>query len=191
MLVRYDRISEELLTRLDVRAIFISGNSVDPEHYDPKALRPLGDIIRTTELPMFGFCGGFQAIAQALGTPVERIAPPDGTTPETDDRLITLDDGRPFEFGYHPVRVESAHADHPVVTGIGSHPIVRHAHGLHVPTPPPTWEVLATNDITEVQLAVDNRRRIVGTQFHPEYWTDEHPAGRTIIANFLRWSSVT
>jgi gamma-glutamyl-gamma-aminobutyrate hydrolase PuuD len=31
---------------------------------------------------------------------------------------------------------------------------------------------------------------MVGTQFHPEYWTDEHPAGRTLIANFLTWAGL-
>ncbi|MDH3296626.1 MAG: hypothetical protein OER95_20080 [Acidimicrobiia bacterium] len=35
-------------------------------------------------------------------------------------------------------------------------------------------------------LAADDRR-LVGTQFHPEYWTDDHPDGRTVIANFLDW----
>jgi gamma-glutamyl-gamma-aminobutyrate hydrolase PuuD len=31
---------------------------------------------------------------------------------------------------------------------------------------------------------------IVGTQFHPEYWTDEHPAGKILIENFCRWAGL-
>lgn len=191
MLVRYDRISEELLDRIDARAILVSGNATDPEHYDPEALRPIIDIIGSTELAIFGFCGGFQLIAQALGAPVELIAPPEGVTPESDERLIALNDGRPFEFGYHPIDVAPEHVEHPVLDGIRRRPIFRHAHGLHVPTPPTGFRIAATNDITPVQLAIHDDRRIVGSQFHPEYWTDEHPDGRTLIANFLRWSGVT
>jgi len=31
---------------------------------------------------------------------------------------------------------------------------------------------------------------MVGTQFHPEYATDEHPAGRLLIENFMKWSDL-
>ncbi len=68
---------------------------------------------------------------------------------------------------------------------------MRHAHYLQVPTLPTGFERLASSAITEIQMAVDDDRRLVGTQFHPEYYTDEHPAGRQIIANFLRWAGVT
>ena len=34
---------------------------------------------------------------------------------------------------------------------------------------------------------IDDERHMVGTQFHPEYWTDEHPMGEQLIANFMRW----
>ena len=31
---------------------------------------------------------------------------------------------------------------------------------------------------------------MIGTQFHPEYWTDEHPAGKTLITNFMQWADL-
>ena len=49
---------------------------------------------------------------------------------------------------------------------------------------------MASTRATPVQLAVHEERRIVGAQFHPEYWNDEHPDGRTLIANFLRWAGI-
>ena len=67
---------------------------------------------------------------------------------------------------------------------------MRHAHGFHVPELPDGFVNLASTPSTPIQLAVHEGRRIVGTQFHPEYWTDEHPAGRALIGNFLRWSGV-
>ncbi len=56
--------------------------------------------------------------------------------------------------------------------------------------PPEGFTTLASTPVTAVQMAVDDDRRMVGTQFHPEYYTDEHPAGRVMIENFLRWAEI-
>ena len=184
MLIRYDRISPALLAKIDAQAIFISGNGTDPSRYQPSSLQPLHSIIESTELPIFGFCGGFQCIATALGTSVAPIET-DGTSSE---RLAPFSGGRMGELGYHSIDLV---AEHPLLDGIGAGPIVRHAHYLEVPTPPTGFVRLASSEVTDVQMAVDNDRRVVGTQFHPEYYTDEHPAGKQMIANFLRWAGVT
>jgi GMP synthase-like glutamine amidotransferase len=185
-LVRYDRIDQAFLDAIGATAIFISGNSVAPDDYTPDALAGIHEILRETELPVFGFCGGFQLIAQALGAEV--VALPDSDEASGDPTVITTEDGRPFEYGYHPVELAADHADHPLLAGLGPHPVVRHAHGLHVPQLPDGFTNLASTAATPVQMAIHEGRRIVGTQFHPEYWTEEHPAGRTVIANFLAWS---
>ena len=194
-LVRYNKIDQALLDTLGATAIFISGNSIAPERYDQDELAAVHAIVRETELPIFGFCGGFQLIAQALGAPLAAIEAPDDDTPA----LQTMNDGSLFEFGYHPIDLAPGAVDHPLVAKLNSErepddktsrPVVRHAHGLHVPKPPDGFETLASTPVTPVQMAVHRQRKIVGTQFHPEYWTDEHPAGRAMIANFLRWSGV-
>ena len=220
MLVRYDRVTRELLERIGARAVFISGNSIDPWHYDSASVEVLGEVVRTSGLPVFGFCGGFQFLASALAADVVPL-PHSAAAIEADERLITLaggdsgsgsggaetsepdggpesdegggsgskaSGGRPFEFGYHSVNF--TRSDHPLLEGLGPSEVFRHAHGLHVPEPPPGFDVVATNEVTPVQMAVDDNRCLVGTQFHPEYWTDEHPAGRTLIANFLRWAGI-
>ena len=170
MLVRYDRISKELLDHLGARAIFLTGNSAAPEMYTPESLLPLYDIHRSGDRPVFGFCGGMQFVAEALGAAVVEL-PAHGDDPE-------------FEFGYFPVDITEPH---PVLHGVGRAPVVRHAHRLHVPEPPAGFRSLGRTDRTPVQIMVDDDRRAFATQFHPEYWTDEHPAGRTMIANFFDW----
>lgn len=182
LLVRYDRVTPALVDQLDITAIFISGNGSDLDRYDPAALEPLATIVRESGRPLFGFCGGFQFLSDALGAKVVDIEVP--ADQRDSERLKQLPTGRDFEFGYHSVDLLG---EHPLLTGLGPEPVFRHAHGLHVPNPPDGFEVLASTAITPVQLAVDDSRRIVGTQFHPEYWTDEHPAGKTLIANFLAW----
>ncbi len=184
-LVRYDRLSPELLTRLGARAMFISGNGTDPSRYDPVARASLHSIIATADLPIFGFCGGFQCMAEALGVDLRPI---DVTPDSPSDLLRPFGGGRQGEAGYHPIDLLS---DHPLLDRIEPRPVVRHAHYLQVPTLPTGFERLASSEITQIQMAVDDDRRLVGTQFHPEYYTDEHPAGRQIIANFLRWADVT
>lgn len=189
-LVRYDRVDRGLLDHLGATAVFVSGNSVDPEHYPADALDRFLDLLREIDLPLFGFCGGFQWLALALGADV---VPLDAARlPDPDDpRLVTLDDGRPFEHGYHPVTHTPGSEAHPLLRGLGDAPVYRHAHGLHVPTPPSGFVNLASTDATPVQLVAHEYRPVVGSQFHPEYWTDEHPAGRSLIENFLDWAGVS
>ncbi len=185
MLVRYHRVTPELLAKLDAKAIFISGNGTDPARYDPESLAPLYSIVRDSGLPVFGFCGGFQVVAGAFGADV---VPLDlGPDPVETEIVRPFTAGRFGELGYHPVEILD---EHPLLAGTGPAPVFRHAHGLHVPVPPDGFRTLARTDATPVQMMVDDERRMCGTQFHPEYWTDEHPAGRTLIENFLRWAGL-
>jgi GMP synthase (glutamine-hydrolysing) len=187
-LVRYNKIDKALLEAIDAEAIFISGNSSAPEMYSADELEPIYGILRETDLPVFGFCGGFQLLTQALGAPLIPLDPlPDGTE---DPSVITTKAGRPFEFGYYPVTLSPGAETHPLLSGLGPAPVFRHAHGLHVPDLPSDFQVLASTPITPVQMAVHTDRKVCGTQFHPEYWTDDHPDGKTMIANFLRWAGL-
>lgn len=186
LLVRWNRITAALLEQIDAKAIFISGNSADPALYEPAGLAALYGIVTTTGLPMFGFCGGLQCIAHALGSELH-LLDVDPATAETDG-LKKWPNGNFAEVGYQPIEIVG---QHPILDGLGDAPVFRHAHGLHVPDPPAGFDILARSEITPVQLVVNDERRIVGTQFHPEYWTEEHPAGKTLIANFLRWADIS
>ena len=185
MLVRYNRITTELLERLDAKAIFISGQGTDPDRYEPAETAAFADIVRTSGLPIFGFCGGWQFAATALGATLDSIVVP---SEHRDDEIIVEWPGeRLAEFGYHPVEHV---AEHPLLEGLGSASTHRHAHALHVAALPDGFRTLASTPVTPVQMAVDDERRIVGTQFHPEYWTDDHPDGRRLIENFLHWADI-
>mgnify|MGYP000294408047 CR=1 FL=1 len=105
-LVRYDRVSTALVRQLDVRAIFISGNGTDPALYDPAAVAPLHELIRAAAVPMFGFCGGFQCMVQALGLALRPIEVDDATPPEL---LRSFGGGRMGEAGYHPIDLIGEH----------------------------------------------------------------------------------
>lgn len=186
MLVRYERVTEDLLERLGVRALFISGHTTNPERYELDDVKAFQEILRTTELPILGLCGGWQLAATALGAELTQI---EVSEEHRDDEIIAdWGDGLLAEAGYFPV---DHVATHPILDGLGSTSTHRHAHSLHIEHPPTGFETLASTDVTPVQMAVNDDRKIAGTQFHPEYWTDEHPDGRTLIENFLRWAGIT
>ena len=187
-LVRYDRIDQSLLDRLDAKAIFISGNSIDPAEYAPEDVDSIHSILRETPLPVFGFCGGFQLVAHALGAPVVPLDP--GPELADDETLHTREDGATFEVGYHPVDLSPTAATHQLLTGVADRSSFRHAHQLHVTELPEGFEHLASTNATQNQMAAHPERKMVGTQFHPEYWTDEHAAGRTMIKNFFGWAGI-
>ncbi len=183
-LVRYDRLSPDLVDRLGARALFLSGSSSVPTDFGPGQQNPLFEVIRQSPLPMFGFCGGHQVIGKALGSRLEEIGPIPEGEPDPDPER---NPGMKKEYGYFGIPLT---ADHPVLDGLDQAPIMRNAHSWELKTAPAGFLVTAATEISPIQMMIHEERKIVGTQFHPEYWTDEHPDGRTLIENFCVWSGL-
>jgi GMP synthase-like glutamine amidotransferase len=187
LIVRWDRIDPELMRSLDARAVFISGNSAQPDEYEPDLQAGLRSVISSRRWPTFGFCGGHQVMGQVFGVPVEPI----GDLEEGDERFGEASEfapGAKAEFGYLPVDVTG---DHPLLEGLGSSPVFRHAHTWELKAVPDGFTNHASTAVSPVQLMIHDDLPIVGTQFHPEYGTDEHPAGTALIANFMRWAGLS
>ncbi len=186
MLVRYDRITDDLVVKLDPTAVFISGNGTDPARYLAAELEPSFALIRSRSVPTFGFCGGFQLMAAAFDVPLIPLGPLSEGAGDADAA-----DASPFasatvtEVGYGPVELT---AEHRLFDGVGEQPVFRHSHMFQVSALPPGFERVARTELTELQMVVDDEHRMVGTQFHPESWTDEHPEGGRLLSNFLDWA---
>ena len=67
LLARYGDVDPGLIDRHGIPAVFISGHGAPSEVYDEHEREGLRKIIRRGDLPVFGFCGGLQFIADALG----------------------------------------------------------------------------------------------------------------------------
>ena len=187
LIVRWNKVTPELLDRLDVAALFISGNSASADEYDPSEQEGLNAALREMRWPTFGFCGGHQVMGAAYGAELAPIGELDeGGQPfgEAND----MAPGLKAEVGYLPVDIT---ATHPLVEGLGSSPVVRHAHAWELKDVPVGFSNIASTEMTPIQMIVHDDHPIVGTQVHPEYATDEHPAGRTMIENFMRWANIT
>ncbi len=185
LLQRYVDVDAEIIEELDISGVFISGNGADPGLYDPAQLDGLRSIVRSGRAPVFGFCGGMQFIGETLGARLDRIGP---LAADDDDPHPTYEPGWRKELGYLPVELIG---DHVLLEGLGTAPVFRHAHTQELKGLPDGFVNIARSSVTELQYIAHTSRPVAGTQFHPEYFTDEHPAGRRLIENYCAWSGIT
>ncbi|UPK76003.1 glutamine-hydrolyzing GMP synthase [Nocardioidaceae bacterium SCSIO 66511] len=147
---------DELLARKPA-AIILSGG---PESvYDEHAPR-LDPALFDGDVPVFGICYGFQAMAAALG----------GEVANTGKR----------EYGRTEVSVTSAGT---LLDGLPARLRSWMSHGDEVTAPPAGFTVNATSPRATVAAFEDVERQRAGVQWHPEVMHSEH--GQQILERFL------
>ncbi len=156
-IVPHDTPVEELLAR-EPAAIVLSGGPASVYAEDAPGLDP---TVVTSEVPVFGICYGFQAMASALGGEVERT----GTA----------------EYGGTPLQVVGG--DSTLFHGLPRQQSVWMSHGDSVVAAPPGFDVVATTAGAPVAAFEDVGRRLAGVQFHPEVMHSEH--GQAVLEHFL------
>jgi GMP synthase-like glutamine amidotransferase len=180
LLLHFTQVDRSLLDRLGVRAVVISGHSTLIDDYDPRDLAPLVEIIRETSMPLLGLCGGHQLIGLAFG---EQPAPMGPLAPGEHDPKPDLAPGMRKEWG--PFRVRISGQD-PLFDGLGETVVVEQRHFWELKTVPPGFVRLAGSEACPVQAMRHSSRPLYGVQFHPELYSELHPDGRAILANFFR-----
>ena len=158
----YSEIVPHSVSMEDVRsknpcAIILSGGPSSV--YEPHA--PSFDSrIFDLDVPVFGICYGFQAMAQGLGGSVARTGGSEygGTT------LTVCAPGT-------------------LLNGLPETQNVWMSHGDSVDVPPPGFEVLASTPGAPVAAFENVERRMAGVQFHPEVMHTAH--GQRILEHFL------
>ena len=111
------------------------------------------------DIPVFGICYGFQAMAGALG----------GTVAETGTR----------EYG----RTDIAVSGGLLHDGLPATQPVWMSHGDAVTEAPSGFEVTATSDGAPVAAFEDRARKLAGVQYHPEVLHSPH--GQQVLSRFL------
>jgi GMP synthase (glutamine-hydrolysing) len=139
------------------KAIILSGGPQSV--YAPGAPR-LDDGIFDVDVPVFGICYGFQAMALALGGDVRRT----GVS----------------EFGRTLVDVQEPGT---LLSGIEPSHRVWMSHGDAVASAPEGFTVLAGTEATPVAAFESVERRYAGVQWHPEVLHTEH--GQRVLERFL------
>jgi GMP synthase-like glutamine amidotransferase len=180
LIIRYNKVNPTLLQAINAKAMFISGNSANPDEYDQAQQKGLKEALLSKLWPVFGFCGGHQVLAQTFGSSLDQIGPLDDNEVESE---ATFAPGLKKELGYKPIQINTKH---PVLDKLDDNPVFRHAHSWELKDLPKGFTNYASTEISPYQLIIHDSLPLMGTQFHPEYYTEQHPAGRTLIENFLK-----
>jgi GMP synthase-like glutamine amidotransferase len=180
LLVHFTQVDRVWLERLGVRAIVVSGHSTLINDYDPETLAPLVELVRETARPVLGLCGGHQLIGLTFGAtaaPMGRLAPGEA------DPHPEIAPGMRKEWGPCAVHVV---APDPLFADLGETVVVEQRHFWDLKAVPGGFVRLAGSAACPVQAIRHASRPLYGVQFHPERYSEHHPDGRTILANFFR-----
>ena len=180
----YRGIDRAFVARHGIRALVLSGIGSHWRQYDWGEFAGLADLARAGDLPILGICGGHLVLGRLLGATVARLGREDGDDAEPGGYMP----GWRKEWGVLPVDVV---APDPLFAGLGTQPAFRFAHGRALKAPPPGCTLLATRPACRVQAFRRDGTLVYGVQFHPELATDEHPAGRRLLANFCALAGLT
>jgi len=140
----------------DPQAIVLSGG---PASVYAEGAPQLDPAIFDLDVPVFGICYGFQAMAQVLGGTVAHT----GTS----------------EYGRTELKVTGGqlHSDLPDTQSVWM------SHGDAVTEAPDGFDVVAVSSGAPVAAFEDRSRRLAGVQYHPEVMHTPH--GQQILSRFL------
>ncbi|MEM7530619.1 MAG: hypothetical protein AAF639_00460 [Chloroflexota bacterium] len=178
LLLRYERANPNVLREVNARAVLVSGNMTEFQHYSEEDLAGLRAIFREPAQPTIGFCGGFQMMAETHGVEASAIVA---------DEQGNMDDdswkARTSEWGFTPIRKT---ASHPLLAGLDDDMYFFEAHYWEIKGCPAGFDVFAETDITPIQLMAHQKLPLFGTQFHPEAYDEAHLDGRRLLENFFK-----
>ena len=138
------------------RAVVLSGG---PASVYADGAPKLDPALFGLDIPVFGICYGFQAMAEALG----------GTVARTGTR----------EYGRTELKVTGGQLH----SGLPDMQPVWMSHGDAVTAAPTGFEVVATSSGAPVAAFENRARRLAGVQYHPEVMHTPH--GQQVLSRFL------
>ena len=156
----YEAVDAQRLARSST--IVLSGATTRWALRDPAELDRLGEAVVAAGRPVLGICAGMQLLVRFAGGE-HRPSP----TPE---------------HGFLPIQV---HDTGDLLRGVRDEAVVFHDHDEEISRLPRDFRVLASSPACAIQAIADSGRRWWGTQFHPEEFRPEHPAGEQILHNFF------
>jgi GMP synthase (glutamine-hydrolysing) len=168
----FKAVSLKRVKSLGPSHIILSGQSHPWDSYPRESLAGVFEVIKKAQQPILGVCGGHQQMALAFGAPVglmERLAPGEGY------------EGAKRERGYFLVETTGKG----IFKDLPQEITVWHSHCDEVKALPKGFSRTATNETCPIQAMQHEERPLFGVQFHPELFSDEHPAGQKVLENFL------
>jgi len=184
VVIHFSEIRKEHLQQLNIQAVLLSGIAPTTAKYDPKWFNDFYTFLRELDLPTIGFCGGHQTIARAYGgkNAAMRLLKPGEKDPNPN-----YYPGYYKEWGFTRVQMLKQDA---LFVGLGKGITVAEYHWGEVKELPDVFEILASTQECRVQVIKHREKRLYGTQFHPEAYSDKYQDGRIILQNFFRIAGI-
>ena len=195
LVLHVSQMTPEIIAPLKPQALLLSGCGTFFKDFSPDTFYGFEDTILTlTDVPMIGFCAshqlmgilfnqGFRNVSELRDELMRPLRPgePDVIEPSADAV------GYFSEAGFYPI---TAVRPDPLFDHLPDPFTVRQSHYAEVKTLPPDFDLIATNDNCRIQAMKHKTRLLYGTQFHPEYYIDAYPHGRTMLENFFRMAGI-
>jgi len=195
LILHVSQMTPEVIVSLKPQALLLSGCGTFFKNFSPEIFYGFEDTINTlTDVPTIGFCAshqlmgimfnqGFRNLSELQDEMMRPLHPgePDVTEPSADAV------GYFSEEGFYPVKTLKSD---PLLDHLPAPFIVRQSHYAEIKTLPADFDLIATNDHCRIQAMKHKTRPLYGTQFHPEYYIDAYPHGRTILENFFRMAGI-
>ena len=187
--LHYTEASPEYVAKIDPQAIFITGFGYGWHTIAVPDLYAVNDLLHTTEVPVYGACGGHQLIGFCFNKDLRKVK----QLPEEPLRKL-----RPGERDYGPISYNPGHyvargfayvnivKPDPVFRGFRKRVRVLEAHYCEVKKLPPGFELLATSDECKIEAMKHQDKLLYGAQFHAEAWQEPYADGQRIMENFFR-----
>ncbi len=187
--IHHTEASPEYVAAIGPAAIFITGFGHSWGTVKVADLYAVNDLLHTTDVPVWGSCGGHQLIAFCFSRNLreaERLEdePMRWLRPGEPDRgPVSYNPGYYLASGFFDIEVVK---DDPIFAGLGPTFRVHEGHYCEVKELPPDFEHLAASQDCRLEVIRHRHRPIYGAQFHAENWVDAYPDGRTLLGNFFR-----
>jgi GMP synthase-like glutamine amidotransferase len=156
----YEQVDAGRLARAS--AVVLSGSSAPWSTRDPAELATLGGAVLAARRPVLGICAGMQLQAVFAGGAFGPSSKP--------------------EHGFSQIEI---HDRRDLLRDLPPDVVVFQDHDDEITALPRGFRALASSTQCPVQAIADVERRWWGTQFHPEEFSVEYPAGERVLHTFF------
>lgn len=128
------------------------------------------EMLRNIKIPTLGVCAGHQLIGIAHGSIIGKMV----ETAEGEEDIR--------ELGFQELELIK---DSKLFNNLDNKFVCYQFHRDEVKSVPLGFELLASNEMCEVQAIKHKEKNLYGVQFHPEQYDEGNLDGRMILSNFL------
>jgi len=189
----YEDVRLKKIEDLGTKAVVFSGFGTPLWEHKLASFRGVYELVRKSDIPMIGFCGGHQLIAELWAGHNDKKLTKMSSYPVRKLRKGEPDPNGGYhpgyfkEWGFHSIKIVKRD---PLFTGLRSGFMATEAHRCQVEKLPRDFTLLASTKDIKVQAYRHKTKTIYGTQFHPEAWIDAYPAGKRVIENFFKIAGI-